>query len=62
MAKNEIFTAMEIRAAWENVKRGLFPNFGSPETLCSKCMFHKTVCFPDPKHIGCLGGWKRGKE
>jgi len=39
-----------------------FPNFGSPETMCNKCMFHEIVCWPAPGYIGCFHGWKREKD
>lgn len=39
-----------------------FPKFGSPETKCSKCMFHNIACYPAPAYVGCYHGWKREEE
>ena len=39
--------------------KGEYPNFGSPECRCSKCMFHKVACNPSGKNVvGCFHGWK----
>jgi hypothetical protein len=51
-----------LEIIFENMKKGDFPKFGSPETKCNKCMFYNIVCFPRPEYVGCLGGWKRGRE
>lgn len=48
-----------IRLIFEKMKQGDFPNFGSPETKCDKCMFYGIACFPSSEYVGCLGGWKR---
>ncbi len=52
-----------LKVIFENMKKGVMPNFGSPETKCNKCMFHGIVCEPLSENVvGCLGGWKRGAE
>ena len=51
-----------LKVIFEDMKRGSFPKFGSPETRCNKCMFYGLVCIPPPEYVGCLGGWKRGVE
>ena len=51
-----------IRAIWEQMRKGIKPPFGSPETKCNKCMFSGVVCIPDDRIPGCLGGWKREVE
>ena len=59
MAENKTM----LKLIFENMKNGIFPTFGSPETKCDKCMFFKVVCEPVPENVvGCLGGWKRGAE
>lgn len=50
-----------MQEIFADIKKGKFPDFGSPETKCEKCMFYKTVCFQSAEYVGCLGGWKRGK-
>lgn len=46
------------------VTKGEYPNFGSPECKCNKCMFHKVACnLSDKKDVvGCFHGWKREKD
>lgn len=51
-----------LKTIFEDTKRGVWPNFGSPETKCIKCMFYGIVCDPDPKYVGCFGGWKRSDQ
>ena len=58
MAENKTI----LKAVFENMKQGIFPNFGSPEIKCNKCMFYGVVCVPNPEYVGCLGGWKREVE
>lgn len=43
------------------ITNGEFPNFGSPEVRCDKCMFNKIVClsFNKPNVVGCFHGWKK---
>lgn len=48
-----------IRSIFDDMMMGNFPKFGSPETKCDKCMFHKVVCLPSPEHVGCYCGWKK---
>lgn len=38
---------------------GEFPEFGSPEIECNKCMFYEIVCPPSSERVGCYRGWKR---
>lgn len=58
MTENKIM----LKAIFEDMKKGNFPNFGSPETKCNKCIFYGIVCDPGAEYVGCLGGWKRGTE
>ena len=51
-----------IRDIFENMKNEIFPEFGSPETRCNKCMFYEVVCPPRYDRVGCYGGWKREEE
>ncbi len=44
------------------ITKGEYPNFGSPECKCDKCMFYKVACVPPSGYVGCLGGWKREEE
>lgn len=44
------------------IKKGIWPNFGSPETKCNKCMFFGVTCGPVAGRVGCLGGWKMIEE
>ena len=43
------------------VTKGKYPEFGSPECKCDKCMFNKVVCPSSnkPDVVGCFHGWKR---
>lgn len=43
------------------ITNGEFPNFGSPEVRCDKCMFNKIVCPSSnkPNVVGCFHGWKK---
>lgn len=51
-----------IRKIFEDITKGIWPKFGSPETKCSKCMFFGVICPPNPEYSGCYGGWKREEE
>jgi hypothetical protein len=52
---NDIFTKV--------ITKGEYPEFGSPEVLCSKCMFHNVACFPTNKNaVGCFHGWKKEEK
>lgn len=51
-----------IRNIFENMQKGIYPAFGSPETKCGKCMFFGIICLPSTEYVGCYGGWKREKE
>lgn len=53
-----------IKIIYNNIiEQVKFPKFGSPETSCDKCMFHKIACFPFRADVvGCYHGWKREKE
>lgn len=52
-----------IQTVYENIiTKYEFPNFGSPEIKCSKCMFYGVACFPASDCVGCYHGWKREKE
>lgn len=48
-----------IKSIFEDMKNGKYPEFGSPETRCDKCMFAGIACGTSPQFVGCLGGWKR---
>lgn len=48
---NDIYTKV--------ITKGEYPDFGSPEVLCSKCMFHNIACFPSGNTAGCFHGWKK---
>ena len=43
------------------VTKGEFPEFGSPEVRCNKCMFNKIICPSSnkPDVVGCFHGWKK---
>lgn len=42
------------------ITKGEFPNFGSPEVKCKRCMFYEIACKPSDKYVvGCFHGWKR---
>lgn len=42
------------------VTKGNYPEFGSPECRCKKCMFYKVACTPpSAKVVGCFHGWKK---
>ena len=58
---NEIDKKM-IKLLFENARNGKFPEFGSPETSCDKCMFCGVACETSPEYVGCFGGWKREEE
>lgn len=53
-----------INDAFMNViTKGQYPEYGSPETKCNKCMFYKVSCQPSNENVvGCFHGWKREKE
>lgn len=52
---NDIFTKV--------ITKGEYPNFGSPECKCNKCMFHNVACFPTNKNaVGCFHGWKKEED
>jgi len=51
-----------VKKIFCDMENGVFPNFGSPETKCDKCMFYGIACCPAPEYVGCLGGWKREEE
>jgi hypothetical protein len=51
-----------LRSIFEDMTKGVYPKFGSPETKCSKCMFCGVVCAPNPEYSGCYSGWKREEE
>ena len=42
------------------IKNGKFPEFGSPDCRCDKCMFNKIICPSSnkPDVAGCFHGWK----
>ena len=45
------------------ITKGEYPEFGSPEVRCNKCMFYKVACKPSGKNVvGCFHGWKREEE
>lgn len=50
-----------VSKIFRDMANGKFPNFGSPETRCHRCMFYKVVCplMELDNRVGCLGGWKR---
>ena len=49
---NDIFTKV--------ITKGEYPEFGSPECYCDKCMFYEVACVPLGKNaVGCFHGWKR---
>ena len=42
------------------ITKGEFPDFGSPEVKCNKCMFYEVACKPSGKDVvGCFHGWKK---
>lgn len=43
-----------IRGVFEDMQKGIFPKFGSPETRCSKCMFYKVICLPQSRLLWML--------
>jgi hypothetical protein len=47
-----------IKEIYTNIMtKGEYPNFGSPECKCSKCMFHNVACTPIHKDaVGCFHG------
>ena len=51
-----------IKSIFENIQKGVYPKFGSPETRCDKCMFLGVICLPSTEYTGCYGGWKMKKE
>jgi len=53
-----------IKDAYMNIlTNGEYPQFGSPEVRCDKCMFYKVVCYPSNETVvGCFHGWRREKE
>lgn len=51
-----------IRGVFEDIQKGIYPKFGSPEIRCSKCMFYKVICLPNPDYCGCYAGWKMIEE
>ncbi len=51
-----------VKNIFENIQKGIYPKFGSPEIKCSKCMFFGVICLPSTEYVGCYGGWKREKE
>ena len=52
-----------IYVIYENIiNNGEFPNFGSPEIKCNKCMFYGIACHPSSDYVGCYHGWKREEE
>lgn len=51
-----------IRGIFEDIQKGNWPKFGSPETRCNKCMFYGVSCGSKLGRVGCLGGWKMEKE
>ena len=48
-----------IKLIFEDMKNGKFPEFGSPECRCDKCMFAGITCETSSEYVGCFGGWKR---
>lgn len=58
---NNVIEEKLIKNAFMNViTKGEYPNFGSPECKCDKCMFYKVACNPkDENIVGCFHGWKR---
>lgn len=53
-----------IKMVYENImNKGEYPNFGSPEIHCDKCMFYRVACRPySDIVVGCFLGWKREQE
>ena len=51
-----------IKSIFDDMKNGIFPKFGSPETKCDKCMFCGVICQTNHDYVGCLGGWKREED
>lgn len=51
-----------IRGVFEDIQKGNWPKFGSPETKCNKCMFFGVTCGHVAGRVGCLGGWKMTEE
>ena len=52
-----------ITFIYENIiNKGKYPDFGSPEVKCNKCMFYKIICPPSDIRVGCYGGWKKELE
>lgn len=57
---NIIEDAIIVNAFNNIITKGKYPEFGSPEVHCDKCMFHKVTCFPTNKNaVGCFHGWKK---
>lgn len=58
---NNVIEEKLIKNAFMNViTKGEYPNFGSPECKCDKCMFYKVACEPKDKNVvGCFHGWKK---
>ena len=45
------------------ITKGEYPEFGSPECRCNKCMFYGIACNPSDKNVvGCFHGWTREEE
>ena len=52
-----------VNHLYENViTKGEYPNFGSPEVHCNKCMFYEVACKPSDECVGCFHGWKRESD
>ena len=52
-----------IKEIYTNIMtKGEYPEFGSPEVYCNKCMFHNIACFPSKDAVGCFHGWKKGRK
>lgn len=51
-----------VRNIFNDMQKGIWPKFGSPETRCDKCMFFGIICLPSPEYVGCYCGWKKEKE
>ena len=58
---NVIEEKIIIDAFMNIVTKGEFPEFGSPEVRCNKCMFNKIICPSSnkPDVVGCFHGWKK---
>lgn len=55
MATNKVDERI-VRNIFNDMQKGIWPKFGSPETRCDKCMFFGIICLPSPEYVGCYCG------